>query len=148
MLLPKENCVMSIKKYPIAVERPKSESEAYGVHFPDIPGCFSAGETLDKAIAEAKEALIGFFELASDDGEAIPEASDIESHINRSDFTNYIWSFVEIDTTPFLGKSKKINVTLPEYLIKRIDDVASTNPVYKSRSGFLAAAAERALETC
>lgn len=132
------------KKYPIAVERPK-EGEAFGVHFPDIPGCFSAGDTLDEAVANAKEALAGFLELCSEDGENIPEASDIQSHLSNMKYEGYIWSFIEIDITPFMGKSKKVNVTLPEYLIKRIDDAANTNSLYKTRSGFLAAAAEKQL---
>ena len=132
------------KKYPIAVERPK-DGEAFGVHFPDIPGCFSAGDTLDEAVANAKEALEGFFELCSDDGEVIPESSDIQSHLTNEKYEGFIWSFIELDITPFMGKSKKVNVTLPEYLIKRIDEAANTNSSYKTRSGFLAAAAEKEL---
>jgi metal-responsive CopG/Arc/MetJ family transcriptional regulator len=46
-----------------------------------------------------------------------------------------------VDATPFLGKSKKINVTLPELLVKQIDEVSATTSAYKNRSEFLAQAA-------
>ena len=43
-------------RYPIAVEK-GDETHAYGVIVPDLPGCFSAGNTLDEAIVNAKEAI-------------------------------------------------------------------------------------------
>lgn len=132
------------KIFAIAVEKPSDDS-AFGVVFPDVPGCHSAGDTLDIAIAEAKEALIGFMELCREDGDDIPEPKGIEFYVNDEEYKDYIWSFVEIDITPFMGKSKKVNVTLPEYLINKIDSAAKSNPEYKTRSGFLAAAAEREL---
>ena len=134
------------RKYPIAVELSGSDN-AYGVVFPDIPGCYSAGDTLDEAIENAKEALEGFLELSFADGDEIPEAGSIDSHKNNKDFKDFIWSFVEVDLTPYLGRSKKINVTLPEYVIKQIDSLASSKPEYKTRSGFLAAAAVHELQT-
>lgn len=42
--------------YPIAMEH--APDKAYGVQFPDLPGCFSAGDTLDEAIFNAAEALL------------------------------------------------------------------------------------------
>ena len=43
-------------RYPIAIEL-GDETHAYGVVVPDLPGCFSAGDTLDEAISNAKEAM-------------------------------------------------------------------------------------------
>jgi len=40
----------------------KDEDSCYGVHFPDVPGCASAGDTLDEALANAAEALRFFAE--------------------------------------------------------------------------------------
>lgn len=44
---------------------------------------------------------------------------------------------VDIDLTPHLAKSHKINVTLPDLLIKQIDDFVASHPGDKTRSGFL-----------
>jgi predicted RNase H-like HicB family nuclease len=48
--------LLTIMKYPIAIE-PGDADHAYGVMVPDLPGCFSAGDTLDEAIDNAKEAI-------------------------------------------------------------------------------------------
>ncbi len=48
-------------------------------------------------------------------------------------------AIVDIDITAYLGKSHKINVTLPELLIKQIDERVSKSSAYKTRSGLLPA---------
>lgn len=127
-------------KFPIAIAS-GNKDEAYGVFFPDIPGCFSAGDTLDEAIKNAHEALEGYMEFLFEEGDPIPQPGNIEEHKENPDYKDCIWALIEFDLTPYLGKSQKINVTLPERLIKKIDDIVSNNPIYKSRSGFLAQAA-------
>ena len=57
--------------YPVALETGTS-TEAYGVVVPDLPGCFSAGDTLDEAMANATEAIELWLEVAIDDGMAAP----------------------------------------------------------------------------
>ncbi len=46
-----------------------------GVEVPDIPGCFSAGDDLDDAVATAREAIEGHFEILAEDGASIQPAS-------------------------------------------------------------------------
>lgn len=125
--------------YPIAIEA-GDEDHAFGVIVPDIPGCFSAGDTLDEAFSNVKEAIIGHLELLVDMGEEIPMPTSIENHRHNPDFTDYDMFFgvVEVDITHLLGKSEKINVTLPSRLIRKIDDFVATHPEYKNRSNFLA----------
>jgi len=55
----------------VALIHKDAESD-YGVSFPDLPGCVSAGSTLDEAIAMAKEALALHIEGLLDDNEEIP----------------------------------------------------------------------------
>lgn len=50
----------------------KDEGTSYGVSFPDVPGCISAGDTFEEAVANAAEALAGHFAAMRADGEAIP----------------------------------------------------------------------------
>ncbi|SUI84818.1 Uncharacterised protein family (UPF0150) [Serratia quinivorans] len=40
--------------------------------FPDVPGCYFAGDTLDRAFEDAKSALDAHFELLSEDNQSIP----------------------------------------------------------------------------
>jgi predicted RNase H-like HicB family nuclease len=52
-------------RYPIAIE-PRIETSAYGVVIPDLPGCLSAGDTLEEAIAGAEEAGFAWIDTALD----------------------------------------------------------------------------------
>ncbi|WP_439257113.1 type II toxin-antitoxin system HicB family antitoxin [Lonepinella sp. BR2271] len=124
--------------YPIAIE-PGDETHAYGVIVPDIPGCFSAGDTLDEAYENVKEAISGHLALLVEMGEEIPKPTSIENHRHNPDFTDYDMFFgvVDVDITHLLGKAERINITLPAHLIKSIDDFVATHKDYKNRSSFL-----------
>lgn len=130
---------------PIAIET-GNDQYAYSVVVPDLPGCFSAGETFGQAIAMAREAIKGHLEVLAEQGDSIPTATDVERHIANPDYAGWVWATVEVDISPYLGKSHKINVTLPDLLIQRIDRTVDEKNGYKSRSGFLAQAALHELE--
>ncbi|UIN02575.1 type II toxin-antitoxin system HicB family antitoxin [Yersinia ruckeri] len=123
--------------YPIAIET-GDEQHAYGVTVPDLQGCFSAGDTMDEAITNAKEAITGHIELLVEMGANIPAVSPLSVLAKDPEYSGYTWAVVDIDVTRLLGGSEKINVTLPKSLIDRIDRCVASNPEFKTRSGFLA----------
>ena len=53
----------------------KDEGGGYLVEYPDIPGCMSDGETIQKAIANGREALRDCIEVFKETGRALPKAS-------------------------------------------------------------------------
>jgi len=132
--------------YPIAVEK-GSDTEAYGVQVPDIQGCFSAGDTFEEALENVKEAIAFHLEGLAEDGENIPLASSIDNYIDNEDYKGMIWAIVDIDVSRYLGKAKKINVTLPSRLIELIDDRLKHDSKFASRSAFLAQGAEALLRS-
>ena len=54
----------------------QEEVGGYSVSFPDLPGCFSEGDTLQEAQSAAREALELHLYCMERDGEALPEPSD------------------------------------------------------------------------
>ena len=56
----------------------KDAGSDFGVSFPDLPGCVTAGATLDEARDMAAEALAFHLEGMAEDGDAIPEPSSLE----------------------------------------------------------------------
>ena len=62
----------------------KDPESDYGVSFPDLPGCVSAGNTLDEALAMAKEALALHLEGLLQDRRDIPTPTPAD-HIDRND---------------------------------------------------------------
>lgn len=131
--------------YPIAISA-GDEQHAWGVEVPDIPGCFSAGDNLDDALAMAREAIEGHLELLAEAGEPIPEGRSLTVHASNPGYAGCIWAVVDIDVTRYMGKAEKLNITLPGYLVARIDAYVKHHPEHKSRSGFLAEAALRVLQ--
>lgn len=131
--------------YPIAISMGDDE-HAWGVEVPDIPGCFSAGDDLDDAMAMAREAIEGHFELLAEEGAAIPHANKLTLHAANPQYAGCTWALVDIDITRYLGKAQKLNITLPGYLLNRIDEYVLHHPEAKSRSGFLASAALKVLQ--
>ena len=57
----------------------KDEDSAVGVVFPDLPGCFSAGDTYDKAIANAHAALRLYVEAELSAGRQLPKPRSFEA---------------------------------------------------------------------
>lgn len=52
----------------------EAEGKAVGVWFPDLPGCFSAGDSLDEAMLNAREMLGTYAEILREDGRSMPPA--------------------------------------------------------------------------
>ena len=126
-------------QYPIAIEW-GDDTTAVGIYIPDIPGAVTAGDTFEEAYNAAVEiAHIRLEELVAD-GHAVPMPSSARAHHEHVDYANMGWGMVEVDITPYLGKTEKVNVTLPGFVIQRIDSYVRDHNV-KSRSSFLADAA-------
>ena len=82
-------------KYPIAIH--KDSDSDYSVAVPDLPGCFSAGCTMEEAIDMAKEAAECHIEGLLIDSEPVPGPSDIETHKDNPEFKDAVWATVEVD---------------------------------------------------
>lgn len=116
---------------------------SYGVTVPDLPGCFSAGNTLDEALEMAKEAIELHCEGMYDEGIAFPAARPIAEHKENPLLADATWAIVEVDVEKYFSKPVRLNISLPESLVRSIDSYASSH--HLTRSGFLARAAEQAM---
>jgi len=124
-------------KYPVVIH--KDPDSDFGVAFPDLAGCFSAGSTLDEAFASAVEAAECHLEGMLLDGDEVPVPRRIEDHVHDPQFSGGIWGVVEVDLSKLSGKTRRINISVPEGLLHQIDRYVSE--AGESRSGFLVHAA-------
>lgn len=124
-------------QYPIFIH--KDENTDYGVIVPDLPGCFSAGSTIEEAIENAHEAIECHLEGLLLDNESIPLKKSIEQHLENEDFKDGLLAMVDIDISKISGKTTRINISLPERFLKQIDEY--THQHGGNRSGFLVDAA-------
>jgi predicted RNase H-like HicB family nuclease len=56
----------------IAIVEDAGPDTAAGVWFPDLPGCFSAGDDADEALRNAGEALAAYAEALAQQGHTLP----------------------------------------------------------------------------
>ena len=63
---------MSEYQYTIILD-PDPEEEGYTVTVPALPGCVTQGETIEEAIAMAKDAIRLYIETLIADGEPVPQ---------------------------------------------------------------------------
>lgn len=115
--------------------------------FPDVPGCYFAGDSLDQTFQDAKSALDAHFELLSEENQAIPRPQTVSFHLAHGNdaLNGGQWLLVDINMDKFDGRAERINITLPHRLLNRIDALVQQHPGYGSRSAFLAAAARNEL---
>ena len=128
--------------YPIAIE-PGDDKHAFGVVVPDLPGCFSAGDSLDDAMAQARDAIVLHLEGLLDEGKAAfgqtGQPSPVDMHAGNPDFKGWIWAIVEINPEDLSDAVERVNITIPKRVLTAADRYAAARG--ETRSGFLARAA-------
>lgn len=125
-------------RYPVAIELGDAK-HAYGVVIPDVPGCFSAGDTLEDALANAREAILLHLEGLLDDEQPLPEPSDLAGLQKKREYRGWTWALVDVDLSELGDKATRINISLPQRVLRAIDSHARRSG--ETRSGFLARAA-------
>ncbi len=122
-------------RYPVAIES-GTDTAAFGVVVPDLPGCFSAGDTLDEALAGAEEAAAAWIDAALDAGHAIPAPTSLDSIRGNPDYLGWTVGVITLDPALLDDTSERVNITLPRRVLKRLDALARA--AGESRSGFIA----------
>ena len=122
-------------RYPIAIES-GSETTAFGVVVPDLPGCFSAGDTLDEAIAGAEEAAAAWIDATLDAGNAIPSPGTLEQLRANPDYAGWSYGVITVDPALLDDRTERVNITLPRRVLERLDAMARA--AGETRSGFIA----------
>lgn len=82
-------------RYAVAIH--KDHGSDYGVSVPDLPGCVSAGDTLDDAIDQVREAIETHIEGLMMDGDPVPKPSDIQALQIDQEYNDATWVVVDID---------------------------------------------------
>ncbi len=129
-------------KFLIAIE-PGTEATAWGVVVPDLPGCFSAGDTMEQAFDMAREAIEVHCQVIAEEGGELPQPRPMAQHQSDPDLAGWVWAMVDVPVERYFGPAEKINITVPARVLARIDDYARRHG--ESRSGFLVRAAQVAM---
>lgn len=91
------------------------EKEGYSVIFKDLDGCYTSGETLERAIEMAEDVLALVLYDYEEDGKAIPPASE-SFKLKKGEFINFIRCDTEEYRKRFNNKAVKKTLSIPEWL--------------------------------
>jgi predicted RNase H-like HicB family nuclease len=122
-------------RYPVAIE-PGTAECAFGVVIPDLPGCFSAGDTLDEALNAAEQAASAWVEAALDQGHPIPAPGSLDALRQNPDYAGWVFAVVTLDPAWLDDAVERVNITLPRRVLKRLDAIAER--AGETRSGTVA----------
>src|SRR5690554_4585237 len=123
-------------KFPIAIE-PGTETTAWGVVVPDLPGCFSAADDgIDQAIENAKQAIALWIEETITHGETIPRPSSITELQKSGEYDGWIWAIAEVDPALIDDTTERVNITLPRRILALLDQRAKS--AGETRSDYIA----------
>jgi predicted RNase H-like HicB family nuclease len=117
----------------------QENNSAFGIHFPDVPGCFSAADDMTDLLTNASEALALHLE-----DEPLPQARTINELRDDADATSDLASGAFLLAVPHIhlsGRSAKANITMDAGLLQAIDQTATSRGL--TRSAFLADLARR-----
>uniref|UniRef100_I2PX35 HicB-like antitoxin of toxin-antitoxin system domain-containing protein n=1 Tax=Desulfovibrio sp. U5L TaxID=596152 RepID=I2PX35_9BACT len=126
------------RRYPAILHT--DDGIGYGVTIPDLPGCFTTGDTLDEALASVQEAV----EACLFDAEEAPQARPATEVLGTAEAEGGVLAFVEVDLSFLDREPIRVNISVPRNRLERID--AAAKEMGMTRSGFLVQAAEQLIE--
>jgi predicted RNase H-like HicB family nuclease len=100
----------TLMEMPIAIH--KDKDSVYGVTIPDVPGCYSWGNTIDEAIKNTREAVYSHFEVMAENGCGFDiTVSRIEDLSKEPEYAGAIWALVDLDASKFDTKPERAGLT-------------------------------------
>lgn len=127
---------MGLLLYPAVIEK---TGEGFAVFFPGL-ACGGAGETMAAAVADAEQGLAAYLDAAREHGIAVPAPPELDRIKVEPDIDEVARILVRYEPPTH---SVRLNITMDEALLKRVDAAAEREGF--TRSGFLANAVRRCL---
>jgi predicted RNase H-like HicB family nuclease len=119
--------------FPVVVH--KDRRSAFGVAIPDLPGCFTAGDTLDEALRNVQEAVETYLHGESD----VPVPSPLDRWTRDPDYSDGLFALVDLNLDFMADETVRVNITAKRSALALIDRVAKA--AGEDRSQYLIRAA-------
>ena len=123
-----------MKLYPVIVH--KDAASAFGVIVPDLPGCFTAGASLDEALRNVQEAVEAH--LHGEDIAPEPTRLDLWK-ANREYRDAYAFALAPVDLSFMNDTTVRVNITARKSELAIVDRAAKR--AHMDRSAYLVVSA-------
>jgi len=108
---------------------------AYGVVFPDLPGCTAMGKTMDDALANAAAALRDWAEVVEEMSGSVPKPRTLEALRRTAEVKSALAEGAGIATVPLVretGRPTKANLSIDAGVLAAIDEEAERRKLTRS----------------
>ena len=108
---------------------------AYGVSFPDLPGCVAMGKTVDEAMGNAAEALRDWVEVTEEAGGKVPAPRAAEALRREREVKQALAAGAQLASVPLVretGKPVKANLSLDAGVLSALDEEAGRRKLTRS----------------
>ncbi|MEH6344384.1 MAG: type II toxin-antitoxin system HicB family antitoxin [Bermanella sp.] len=135
----------------VGIETPSNDNEAWGMVVPAFNevgyGCTSASDEEKNIVSNVKDAILSMVEVILDDGIDIKKLDQgYKNYTKEKEYRDFeTWVAVDVNLDELKGKRQRVNITINDVLLTRIDGVVKSGN-YKDRSAFLENAARHELE--
>ena len=117
--------------------------ENWSISVPVFPGTVTTGRDFAELMKNARDALASVVAAMEEDGAAIPESFDASPDVQTYNPNDYHDPRIVVISVEAGGRSVRINVTMDEGLVARLDSLADR--AHASRSALLARGARMVL---
>lgn len=134
----------------VGIEKPGNENEAFGIIVPVFEkygyGCVSAADRQEDILKQARMVIAEMAEEAINEG-LLVETLDEGYRDYRDAYPDFQeWLAIEVPVEMHRAKQKRINITMPEPFVYRVDAFVEAHHEFKDRSDFLAKAADKLMQ--
>ena len=105
------------KVFPAKVHK---DNDGFWLEFPDLPGCFTQGDSLEELMENAEESLGAFLAVKMENDEEIPKPSDIRQISESSDDLK---TYVSVDVNKYHKDTRAVRkmLSIPAWLANEAD---------------------------
>jgi predicted RNase H-like HicB family nuclease len=129
-------------RYYLAIAEPGPEN--WSISFPAFPGAVTVADTFSGLLMHVRDALASVIDAMQQDGEPVPDGIEAQNGMDPSiKLSLYRDPRIVMVPVEVESKSTRINVTMDEGLVARLDSLAAR--VHSSRSAILARGARLVL---
>jgi predicted RNase H-like HicB family nuclease len=110
------------------------EAGAYGVSFPDLPGCVAMGGTVDEALAQAAEALRDWIHV-TEEATGVPPPRALEEIRRDPEVAEALRDGASLAVVPLVrdtGRPAKANLSIDAGILAAIDEEAARRKLTRS----------------
>jgi predicted RNase H-like HicB family nuclease len=103
-----------------AIALHKDADRSYGVTVPSLPGAFSAGDTFDEALANAKEAILSHIEVTLEMGQKVTiDSTGVDELKADPDYEGAMWAVVDVDLSALEARAEHIDADAPRFAVHK-----------------------------